>query len=286
MLQKIVRSPFVQGAVRLFRRYFSHHVGHDSAALTYYLLFSIFPLAIFLSNLVGILAVDPSEILAEITPIVPEEVRELLGQYLTYVSQESSGALLGFSLVFSIYFPMRAANALLSSVRKAYGTGPSTRFLSNLLRVLFYTLFLIFALTVSLVLLTVGDRVLYFLSRFVPLSDGFIRIWNFLRFVLFGLIAFFVIALLYSLAHERRTHPRIWPGVLLSLVVWMIGSLLFSLYVENLGRYSVLYGSIGTIIVLLLWLYLAATTLILGAEFNSVLMELHPTSALEKEELT
>ena len=62
--------------------------------------------------------------------------------------------------------------------------------------------------------------------------------------------------------------------MLFSLTAWMVLSLLFSLYVENAANYSVIYGSIGAIIVLLLWLYLSATMMIMGAEFNSVLMEM------------
>ena len=83
-----------------------------------------------------------------------------------------------------------------------------------------------------------------------------------------------MIAFLYSLAQERKSINRIWPGVIVSLVMWIALSVLFSLYVETAARYSVIYGSIGAIIVLLLWLYLAAVMLIMGAEFNSVLLEL------------
>ena len=85
-------------------------------------------------------------------------------------------------------------------------------------------------------------------------------------------------ALLYALSlDERRFKSGIWPGVLASLAAWVGLSMLFSLYVERAARYSLIYGSIGTIIVLLLWLYLSATTLIMGAEFNSVVLETRKT---------
>lgn len=77
---------------------------------------------------------------------------------------------------------------------------------------------------------------------------------------------------------------RIWPGAVFSLVMWLVLSFLFSYYVENIARYSVIYGTLGAVIVLLLWLYLASVMLIMGAEFNSVLMVLCKQHTAEAEE--
>ncbi|MCF2619643.1 YihY/virulence factor BrkB family protein [Oscillibacter valericigenes] len=272
-----MQNRFFRGAALLVRRYFDHRVARDSAALTYYLLFAIFPLLIFLSNLVGIFAVDIEGFLHELTTIIPAEVLELLIQYLRYVSRVSSRALMTFSLIFSIWFPMRAANALLLSVRKAYGMGRPTHFIRHQAKVFLYTICLFLTILLSLVLVTVGRRVLDFCAGYFHfstiLTDGFIELWSSLRFVLLGVIVFLALAVLYGLAQETRSVHYIWPGVLMSLTAWLALSLLFSLYVENAGNYSVIYGSIGVIIVLLLWLYLSATMMIMGAELNGVLME-------------
>lgn len=127
-------------------------------------------------------------------------------------------------------------------------------------------------------LVTVGGSVLNLCADYFHfsaiLTDGFIELWSTLRFVFLGCIVFLALAVLYGLAQETRSVHYVWPGVLFSLTAWMILSLLFSLYVENAANYSVIYGSIGAIIVLLLWLYLSATMMIMGAEFNSVLMEM------------
>lgn len=274
----MIHSRFLRGAELLVRRYFDHRVARDSAALTYYLLFALFPLLIFLSNLVGYFAVDIEGFLSGLHTIIPSEVLKLLIQYLRYVSRTSSQTMMMFSLVFSIWFPMRAANALLLSVRKAYGMGRPTHFLRHQVKVFLYTICLILMVFLSLVLVTVGRSVLDFCVRHLRvdaiLTEGFIELWSTLRFLLLGVIVFLAITALYALAQETRCVHYIWPGVLLSLVAWMVLSLLFSFYVENAANYSVIYGSIGAIIVLLLWLYLTATMMILGAEFNSVLMEL------------
>jgi len=274
------RHRFVSGAAQLLRRYFDHHVARDSAALTYYLLFAIFPMLIFLNNLVGMLAFDIEGLLTQLARVIPRDVIDLLEQYLLYVSRVSNRTLMWFSLVFSIYFPYRAANALFLSVRKAYGAGMPTHFLRFQLRVLIYTLLLIVTLVLSLVVAVVGNRVLDFVSGYVYLSDTAIRVWTSFRFVLLGAVLFGIIALLYALAlDERNVRRGILPGVLASLAVWIALSLLFSLYVERASRYSLIYGSIGGVIVVLLWLYLTASSLIMGAEFNSVLLRIPPGQA-------
>ncbi len=263
-----------KGVTLLVRRWFDHHVARDSAALSYYLLFALFPLLIFLNNLVGLLSFDLDGLLRALDRVVPREVVDLVGQYLVYVSRVSSRTLMWFSLVFTIYFPYRAVNALFLSVRKAYDAGPPAQLLRYQLRVMLYTLLLVFTIALSIGLSAVGRRALEFVSNYIYLSDAAIRLWSWLRFVALGAVLFAMIALLYVLALDQRSFRRgIWPGVLASLVAWVGLSLLFSLYVEHAANYSLIYGSIGTIVVLLLWLYLSAVMLILGAEFNSVLLE-------------
>lgn len=272
------RHRALNGTALLFRRYFDHHVGRDSAALTYYLLFALFPLLIFLNNLVGLLSFDLDALLKAMSTVIPRDVVDLVGQYLVYISRVSSKTLLWFSLVFTIYFPYRAVNALFQSVRKAYDTGLPTQPLRQQLRVLLYTLLFIVAIPLSVLASTISRRALDFVSDYVYLSDRVIDLWSWLRFVILGAVLFAMIALLYVLALDAHSVRRgILPGVLVSLIAWIALSMLFSLYVEHAARYSVIYGSIGTIIVLLLWLYLSATMLIMGAEFNSVLLDTKKT---------
>ena len=289
MQQYLDRHRFLKGIYLMVRRYFDHHVGRDSAALTYYLLFALFPLLIFLSNLVGIMSVDISGFLYEIRAFIPQEALDIIEQYLIYVGRDSSPRLLWFSLIFSIYFPYRAASSLMGSVRRAYGEHRPTQFLRYQVKLLLYTLSLILIIIISIALSVVGERVLNFVSGYISnyititLNDRTIRLWSILRFALLGGIVFFPIALMYGLAQESHKMNRIWPGVVFSMAMWLTLSYLFSYYVENIARYSVIYGTLGAVIVLLLWLYLASMMLIMGAEFNSVLMTLRRTEHLQEQ---
>ncbi len=118
-----------------------------------------------------------------------------------------------------------------------------------------------------------GPRALEFVSGLVWVPERFIRLWEHLRFAALGVIMLLLLVPLYMLAQRRRCSLRdVLPGILLSLAAWMLLSAAFSYYVEKVAHYSMLYGSIATIVVVLLWLYMSGMVLILGAEFNGILL--------------
>ncbi len=250
-------------------RYYAHDVARDSAALTYYLLFAIFPLLVFFSTLVGLMHLDIEGLLDSMSRILPEQVLGIVGSYLEYVSTSPSRQLLVFSLIFSIWFPMRSTSCLMHSVRKAYGMLQPPGLVGGTLRNLAFTLWLIVTIAASIVLTTVGRRALKFVSGLVRIPAGFIDLWGTLRFVALGVIMLLVLVPLNMLARGNRCPLReVVPGVLLSMVAWLALSAAFSYYVENVAHYSELYGSIATIVVVLLWLYMTGQVLIMGAEYN------------------
>ena len=268
-----LRTALGQTAAQMIRRYYLHDVARDSAALTYYLLFAIFPLLIFVSTLLGVLELDIASITAVLTPILPSDVVDIIRTYLEYVAANQSRQLLWFSLIFSIWFPMRSTGCLMHSLRKAFGRSAPENILRGQLRTLLFTIWMIFVIGLTLALVVVGRRALYFLSGFLPLSETFISVWGYLRFIILGLVMAISLGILYQLAlGQRRPLREVLPGVGSSLAAWLLLSMAFSYYVENVARYAQLYGSIATIVVVLLWLYMSGQVLILGAELSASLI--------------
>ena len=267
------RTGFGRLAGDMIRRYYVHDVARDSAALTYYLLFAIFPLLIFVSTLLGVLELDIASITAVLAPILPSDVVDIIRTYLEYVAANQSRQLLWFSLIFSIWFPMRSTGCLMHSLRKAFGRSAPENILLGQLRTLLFTIWMIFVIGLTLTLVVVGRRALYFLSGFLPLSETFISVWGYLRFIILGLVMAISLGILYQLAlGQRRPLREVLPGVGSSLAAWLLLSMAFSYYVENMARYAQLYGSIATIVVVLLWLYMSGQVLILGAELSAALI--------------
>ena len=278
------KNRFLRGVYLLTRRYLRHNVGAQSAALAFYLLFMLFPFLIFLSALLGLLQLDVAGILRALGEFLPAQVVDVVEVYLTYVGSSPSPQLLVFGLVFSIYFPMRATNALMRSVRTAYHLGPAHGVV-QMLKTLVYTVLLIATIALTLVLMSVSDRLLAYCVANFGLPVFIAELWAKLRFPLAAVVGYFALFLLYALAQDGRQPWRnIWPGTLAALTAWMGLSWLYAWYVEHIAHYSLLYGSIGTVIVLLIWLNLSATTLIMGAELNGTLISLRKETRLSRED--
>lgn len=269
------KNRFLRGIYLMVQRYLRHRVGVQSAALAFYLLFMLFPFLIFISALLGVLQLDVTGILKSLGEVLPREVVETVGMYLTYVGANPSHRLLLFGLFFSIYFPMRATNSLMRAVRTAYHLGPPRRAAVHLFKTLLYTVLLIVTIALTLILMTVSNRILSYAIVHLSLPPLVAELWATLRFPLAATTGYFALFFLYALSQDGRQPWRnIWPGTLAALAAWLALSFLYAVYVENFANYSLLYGSIGTVIVLLVWLYMTAAVLIMGAEFNGTLISL------------
>ena len=268
------RTAFGKIAADLVHRFAGHNVARDSAALTYYLLFALFPLLIFISALIGMLGLNLENTMLFLDEVLPMPVADTIESYLEYVTRNPSRNLMIFSMVFSLWFPMRAANCLTYSICKAFSQPPPAGALRRQLGNLLFSLWLIVSISVSLFLILVGRRLLEFVSRFVTIHPLFITLWSNLRFVLLAMIAAILLTALYMLAQGRRCPLRnVMPGIGFSFCAWMILSGAFALYVERVAHYAELYGSIATIVVVLLWLYISSIVLVLGAELNGALVQ-------------
>lgn len=276
----VPQNTFLRFLYLMVQRYLNHRVGIQSAALAFYLLFSIFPFLIFISALLGLLQLNVAAILQVLSEVLPREVVSLAGIYLNYVGSNSSLRLLLFGLFFSIYFPMRAANSLMHSVRTAYHLGPPHNAVAHWFKTFLYTVFLIAAIALTLILMTVGERVLRYAVAQFHLPVLIAELWAALRFPAIAMTGCFALFLLYALAQDSRPPWRhIWPGTVASLAGWVLLNWLYSFYVNHIAHYSALYGSIGAVIVLLVWLNLSAIVLIMGAEMNGTLIGLRKDSA-------
>ena len=267
---ELPKNRFLRGVYLLVQRYLRHNVGMQGAALAFYLLFMIFPLLIFISSLLGLLQLDVDAILAVLGEFLPREVVSFVGMYLTYVGRNPS------------YFPMRATNTLMRSVRIAYHLGPPRGALSQLVKTLLYTAVLIATIALTLTLMSVGDRLLLYAVDNFGLPRFWAALWADLRFPVAAVAGYFALFFLYALSQDGRQPWRnIWPGTMAALGAWLLLNWLYASYVQNFADYSLLYGSIGTAIALLIWLYMTAVTLIMGAEFNATLISLRKDRAGE-----
>lgn len=251
--------------------YFDNKVGRNAAAMTYYLLFAMFPFFIFVTSLLGLLHLPTLTLDGQITRFLPEDVVAFLNLAIEHITKSSNNALLTFGLVFSVWFPLRAVSNLMEAINDIYGEEKSG---SHSIRTAILTALTIVLIPAMLLLLLLGERVLGFVGEYIPISAEFITGWSRMRFVPMAAALLFMLSAVYFFSPSKIQKVRyILPGAVLSMGVWMLFSLIFSYYVDHMGRYSIIYGSIGVIIALLVWMDWSMIAMLMGAVFNVALKE-------------
>ena len=251
--------------------YFDNKVGRNAAAMTYYLLFAMFPFFIFVTSLLGLLHLPTLTLDGQITRFLPEDVVAFLNLAIEHITKSSNNALLTFGLVFSVWFPLRAVSNLMEAINDIYGEEKSG---SHSIRTAILTALTIVLIPAMLLLLLLGERVLGFVGEYIPISAEFITGWSRMRFVPMAAALLFMLSAVYFFSPSKIQKVRyILPGAVLSMGVWILFSLIFSYYVDHMGRYSIIYGSIGVIIALLVWMDWSMIAMLMGAVFNVALKE-------------
>lgn len=251
------------------RGYFDNKVGRNAAAMTYYLLFAMFPFFIFVTSLLGLLHLPTLTLDGQITRFLPEDIVVFLNLAIEHITKSSNNALLTFGLVFTVWFPLRAVSNLMEAINDIYGEEKSG---SHSIRTAILTALTIVLIPAMLFLLLLGERVLGFIGEYIPISAEFITGWSRMRFVPMAAALLFMLSAVYFFSPSKIQKARyILPGAVLSMGVWMLFSLIFSYYVDHVGRYSIIYGSIGVIIALLVWMDWSMIAMLMGAVFNVAL---------------
>lgn len=272
----------------LILRYIFHSVPTRSAALAYYLVFSMFPLLILTANAIGLLNINLVSLSNGLRSFLPIQMVRLITDYIWYVEQVSSKTMLVFALVFSIYFPWRAVRGLMKDVRDAYTLPPVKSRVRWFLKELLCTFIMPLALLVTLLLIVFGRNVIIYLVRQLPpdtidIGSLPLTLWEFLRFAIAAVIMALALSCVYQLSLDQHAKwSTILPGVCLAIAAWLLSSMVFSFYVENFANYSVIYGTLGGFMILLLWLWLSSMIFIMGSEFNALLSLRRRRKALDK----
>lgn len=273
-LKPIIRR--LRPAMRLFTRCTKDEVTTRAAALAYYLVFSIFPLLILFSLIIGSLHIDTATMDILLARVLPKDMIDMLKGYLDYVTRTFDMKLLMFALVFSIYFPWRFIRSLMDGIRISYRQESEESFIRRTLKQILCTLLIPLTLAASLILIILGHNVITFLVSLLPpqtlrLSDFLLTLWQYGRFLIAAAIMRIALIILYRCSIPTRVpFKTLLPGIVFSIIAWVISSIAFSFYVENFGDYSVIYGTLGAFVILLLWLYLTGLIFLAGSEINAL----------------
>lgn len=259
----------------LFKNIKEDKVPDLGAQTTYYLLLALFPFFIFLLSVLQYTPLDYESIIITLEDLLPEEAHELIFGTIEEVFTGSSGALLSFGVVAALWSSLKGANALIKGVNTAYNVEETRNFFQLKGVALLTTIGVPIVILLAFFFIVFGEVIGTSVFDFFGLSDYFINLWNWLRFPIPIIIMVLFFMMFYKFAPNQRLKFRnVFWGALFTVIFWLIASLGFSIYVNNFSNYSSVYGSLGSVIVVLLWLYISSIILIIGGEVNVVLSRL------------
>jgi membrane protein len=242
--------------------------------LAFFFLLSLFPLLIFLFTLLPYLDLDQGQILLFIRDYAPESVAILIENTLSEILKNRNGGMLSIGALATIWSASKGMNALTKALNLSYATEEKRSFFIARSMSIVFTMMLIAVIVVALVLPVFGQQIGVFVFSYLGFKVGFLTLWNNLRWVIAPVLIFIVFSVIYWIVPDLKIQLKsVFPGAAFATVGWVLTSLAFSFYVGSYGNYANMYGSIGAIIILMIWLYFSAIILMLGGQMNAVMTE-------------
>ncbi|WP_277221756.1 YihY/virulence factor BrkB family protein [Peptoniphilus vaginalis] len=262
---------------KLTYRVLAHDTLSYGGSLTYFLILSIFPFLISLINAINFSGILDPAYIYRLLDVLPGEIQEIIRNFLKELHMSSSGSFFTISFVAGLFTASTAVFKLMKIINQSYGFVESRGFLAQRLIALFFTLALILMIFL-LVLTQIFGQIIYvnIMSHLGIENIYFDKLWSIAKngIPLAYMLVTFILLYKFSPSRSREnmvTIKSVLPGSIFATLGLIIASLGFNFYVSNFGKYSITYGSLGGIIVFLIWLYLLSTIILIGAEVNSTL---------------
>lgn len=265
------KSIFKFMSKEIIKRFKYQNVSAFGAQLAYFFLLSLFPFLIFLISILSLFSISMDGAFNILSKIAPNEAIVIIKDYVENLLPTRSINVLSISFLAAIWSSSRGINALINGLNNAYEVQETRGFFKKRILAMFFTILVAFSIVLALTIPSMGMDFLLWISKFVGLTELMIKLWYYLRWLIIILILFLVLGVLYLAAPNKRLKfEEIIPGTIFAIFGWIAISLGFSYFVNNFRNYTIVYGSLTAIIVLMIWLYLSGVILIIGGEINSL----------------
>jgi membrane protein len=242
------------------------------AALSYQVFFSLFPFIFFLLALLATLNIPGfwDWLLEQAQAVLPGQITGMVEQTVEQIrGQAQSSSLLSLWIIITLWTASSAVRTTMHAFNVAYDVAEERPLWKRYPLSILYTILLAALIIVAVGLMVIGPDIAEWLAQQIGLGTAFVVLWEWLRIPAAILLLIIVLALVYYLFPNIDQPFRvITPGAILAVIVWLGASFGFSYYVNNFANYNTIYGSLGTVIVILVYLYITAGVVLFGAEVN------------------
>lgn len=274
LIKKISSSKFLIFLDQLLFRIQNNNVFPVGGQLAYFLILSTFPFIMVCLNIFSKTPFVEESLVYSTIRYMPIEVQEIILQFISEVVTSSSQGLLSISIILGIWSSSSGMRAIIRGINTAYGKKENRSFFKLALLSIIFTILIVILLLLVLLSLIFGEVIGEKLFTLIKLESLFELLWVRLKFIILLAYMIFFFSLLYKFSPSSKnkiTLKSTLPGAIFGTFTLIFTSILFSYYVSNFGNYTVTYGSLVGIIILLIWLYLSGVIILIGGEINASL---------------
>jgi membrane protein len=240
-----------------------------ASSMAYNFFIALFPSIIFLFTLIPFIPIEHFQetLFLAIKSMMPANAFATIQETITEIIHQQNSKLLSIGFLAALYFSTQGFSAMMNAFNKSIHVKEKRRPWKQQLIAIFMVLMLTFVLLLGIVII-LGTQIIIDLVFQNQTTEGILL--NILQWVILAILFMFVIAIFFRYGPAQRMHKHFFsPGVIASTMLIILTSLLFAWYVNNFGRYNKLYGSIGSIIVVLIWIYYNSMMLVIGFELDA-----------------
>jgi len=269
-IKKVIR--FLYDIVQYFIRKFDEHaVGAFSAQASFFTIISFFPFVMLLMALLKQLPFSTDELFVFSQTFFPKSFSDFFQATVTEIPTLSSGAIISISAVTALWSASRGVYSIVSGLNSVYDVQETRSYIKTRLLALFYTFSFLIILVALLLVLVFGNGIYDWLIETFPRLERLAFVVISMRFVVSLAVLSIFFTLLYKFLPARKTKLLYeFPGATLAAIGWIGFSFLYSLYVDRAAS-NTIYGSLTTVVFLMLWLYACMYIVFFGAEVNALL---------------
>ena len=258
---------------RIIKKFSADHVSAYAAQSAFFTMLSLFPIMMLLMMLVRVTPVNQSDIIALAYDVFPKTVSGTIISIIDEVYNQT-GKTISLSVLVTVWAAGKGVMALTRGLNTIKGIEETRNFIQVRIRAAIYTVALIVAIVLSLVLLGFGNSISLLVNQYVPMFQYVTDFLIEIRAILMICVIMVVAVLIYHFLPDKKGKIKYQaPGAIFTAFGWTFVSFIFSIYMDIFRGFSNMYGSLTTIIIIMFWLYFCMYIILLGAEINVLIME-------------
>ncbi|MBP2639843.1 MAG: putative rane protein [Firmicutes bacterium] len=271
MFEKLRNSMISQYIGQLIVRYKEDELAAMSAQITYYLILAFFPFLFFLINLLSFTPLSNKLLISNFNIILPHDTAILVKNILAETVQAKSKTILFLGMLGSLWAASQGMSAIIRGLNHSYGVKESRHFIKLNFIALLSTMGLTAMIIFSFFMIVFGRIIGSYVFGLMGAKTLFYSIWLFLRYGISLTLMLVTFYLIYKyLPNRKLKFNNIMVGTIFTTIGWVSASLLFSFYINGFVNYEIIYGSLGGIFALIIWLYMSTLIFLLGGELNAI----------------